>query len=135
MTPVLTRHAPEPVRNLRRVAGPAAVAIAIVGVVVLLSALVAAPATINRVTVDNRTDVELDVSVRPSPAAGGLYVTAIDPQSSTAVLDVLDQGDRWIVRAEHAGRRVGTLELRRSDLERAGWRIVLPKSWTGQPLR
>ncbi len=102
MTPVLTRHAPEPVRKLRRVAAPVALVVLLVAVFVLLMQLVAGPATVDHIAISNRSDLELEVSIHPSGDPGSLPVAAMEARSTTTVDDVLDQGDEWVFRGEHA---------------------------------
>ena len=130
MTPVLTRHAPEPVRNLRRVAAPVAAVVLLVAVFVLLMQLVAGPAMIDHLAIRNRSDLELEISIHPSGDPRSLPVAAMEARSTTTVADVLDQGDEWVFRGEHAGRRVGELRLSRRDLENRGWHVTIPADWS-----
>jgi hypothetical protein len=130
MTPVLTRHAPEPVRNLRRVAAPVALVVPLVAAFVLLMQLVAGPATVDRIAIRNRSDLELEVSIHPGGDPSSLPLAAIEARSTTTVDDVLDQGDKWVFRGEHAGQRVGDLRLSRRDLENRGWQVTIPADWS-----
>jgi hypothetical protein len=130
MTPVLTRHAPEPVRNLRSVAAPVALVVLLVAVFALLMQLVAAPATVDHISIRNRSALELEITIHPSGDQSSLPVAAMEARSTTTVADVLDQGDEWVFRGEHAGRRVGELQLSRRDLGNRGWNITIPAGWS-----
>lgn len=132
MTPVLTRHAPEPVRNLRRVAAPVALAVLLVAVFALLMQLVAAPATVDHIAISNRSGLELEISIHPSGDPRWLPVAAMEARSTTTVVDVLDQGDEWVFRGEHAGQRVGELRISRRDLANRGWHVTIPADWSAR---
>jgi hypothetical protein len=131
MSPVLTRHAPEPVRTLRR-AAPIVLGVALAAASALLLSLVARRATIDKVIVTNRAPEQVDVSVRPAGERGALFVATVDPGSSARIDDVLDQGDTWVVRAEHAGTTLGELRIPRRALERRAWHVTIPAGWGAQ---
>jgi hypothetical protein len=129
MSPVLTRHAPEPVLRLRSVAVPV---VAIVFFVVLFFGvlrLVESPAMVGRVSIDNRTSYDLEVGVTDGSSPGRLLLAALDADATTRVDDVLDQGSTWRFRVSRAGATIGTLERSRDDLRADGWRVVIPASW------
>jgi hypothetical protein len=131
MAPVLTTHRPLPVRDLRRIFGGAALAVLVVLFVALL-ALVEAPTTVDRVTIQNRSPNQVEVGIRGRHDDAVLWLAAVAPGSTAVVEDVLDPGGDWVVRAENAGRRVDKRRVARDDLERQAWRIVIPAS-RGEP--
>ena len=129
MSPVLTRHAPEPVLRVRSVAVPIAAIVLFVVLFFGVLRLVRSPAMVGRVSIDNRTSYDLEVGVTDGSNRDRLLLAAVDPDATTRVEDVLDQGSTWRFRVSRAGTTLGTLERTRDDLQRAGWRVVIPASW------
>jgi hypothetical protein len=134
MSPVLTRHAPEPVLRLRSVAVPLAAIVFFVVLFFGLLRLVESPAMVGRVSVDNRTSYDLEVGVTDGSNRDRLLLAALDADATTRVEDVLDQGSTWLFRVSRAGTTLGTLERSRDELQRAGWRVVIPASWDDRVL-
>jgi hypothetical protein len=129
MSPVLTRHAPEPVRRLQGVAIPVAAAVCLVVLFAGVLRLVEPAATIDSVSLENRTGFDLEVGVTDGSARGELPLAALDPGATTRVEDVLDQGSTWKFRVTRAGATIGTLERSRDRLVEDDWRVVVPDSW------
>lgn len=134
MSPVLTRHAPEPVLRLRSVAVPLAAIVFFVVLFFGVLRLVESPAMVGRVSVDNRTSYDLEVGVTDGSNRDRLLLAALDADAATRVEDVLDQGSTWLFRVSRAGTTLGTLERSRDELQRAGWRVVIPASWDDRVL-
>ena len=134
MSPVLTRHAPEPVLRLRSVAVPVAAIVFFVVLFFGVLRLVESPAMVGRVSVDNRTSYDLEVGVTDGSNRDRLLLAALDADATTRVEDVLDQGSTWLFRVSRAGTTLGTLERSRDELQRAGWRVVIPASWDDRVL-
>jgi len=134
MSPVLTRHAPEPVLRLRSVAVPLAAIVFFVVLFFGVLRLVESPAMVGRVSVDNRTSYDLEVGVTDGSNRDRLLLAALDADATTRVEDVLDQGSTWLFRVSRAGTTLGTLERSRDELQRAGWRVVIPASWDDRVL-
>ena len=132
MAPVLTTHRPLPVRDLRRVLGGVALGVVVAVLLVALFGLVEAPDTVDRVTIENRTATQVEVGVSEPGEHAVLWLAAVDAGSTAVVEDVLDTSGDWIVRAEHAGDRIGAVRVPRSDLAHGGWRLVIPERW-GEP--
>ena len=129
MSPVLTRHAPEPVLRLRSVAIPLAAIVFFAMLFFGVLRLVESPAMVGRVSVDNRTSYDLEVGVTDGSNRDRLLLAALDADATTRVEDVLDQGSTWLFRVSRAGTTLGMLERSRDELQRAGWRVVIPASW------
>jgi hypothetical protein len=129
MSPVLTRHAPEPVRHLRGVAVPIAVVVCFAALFVGVLRLVEPPATVDAVTLENRTGFDLEIGVTDGSRTSELPLAPVDPGTTTRVEDVLDQGSDWVFRVTRAGEAVGTLERSRDRLRADGWRLVVPVAW------
>lgn len=129
MSPVLTSPAPASVRRLRDVAVPLAALVVFAALFAGVLRLVEPAATIDAVTVDNRTSQSVEVGGSAGGRGPELPLTALDPDASTRVEDVLDQGPRRTFRVGRAGERIGTLERSRERLRADGWRVVVPASW------
>jgi len=129
MSPVLTRHKPQPVRNLRRGAGLVVMGVVTVGLFALLLDLVAPPATVDRLTITSRAATQVEVGVTAHGAPGALWIATVEPGATAVVEDVLDHDGDWVVRGEHAGRSLGELRLPREELARRGWRVTIPAGW------
>jgi hypothetical protein len=129
MTPVLTKPHPLPVRHLRRIVGPIVLGVIGAALFALLLGLVAAPETVDRVTIENRASTQLEVGLQFGSEPGVLWLATVEPRSSTVVDDVLDEPGDWIVRGEHAGQPAGMLRVSRNELAQRRWRVVIPASW------
>ncbi len=103
MSPVLTRHAPEPVLRLRSVVVPVAAIVFFVVLFFGVLRLVESPAMVGRVSVDNRTSYDLEVGVTDGSNRDRLLLAALDADATTRVEDVLDQGSTWLFRVSRAG--------------------------------
>lgn len=129
MSPVVTMHKPEAVWSLRRVAVPIALAVALVAIFAALLGLVADPETVDRVTIDNRSATAVEVGVSSGTSPDVLWLTSIGAETTAQVTDVLDQGDEWVFRADHAGAMIGERTYTRDELEHRGWRATIPADW------
>jgi hypothetical protein len=105
----------------------------IVGAVLAAIALVAAtraatatPAVVDHVTVDNATPYGVDVTLRDSESAGLIQLGRALPEGETTWQQVHDSGERWIFTFTRAGIVAGQVEVSRTQLEQAGWRVATP---------
>jgi hypothetical protein len=118
-------HAP------RRTLPPISV-IALVLVGALLCAVMANalrdPDFVSRVTIENPSQLSLNVSVHPANDDAQLLLATVGPTTSATALDVLDQGDDWIFSFSSGGIDGGTLRVSRATLADDGWRLVVPES-------
>jgi hypothetical protein len=86
------------------------------------------PDVISRVTIDNRSDVGVNVSVRPTNGSSALILGTVAPTTTATNHDVLDQGDEWIFSFSAGGVDGGTLRVSRAKLAADGWRVAIPES-------
>jgi hypothetical protein len=86
------------------------------------------PEVVSRVTVDNPSTVDVNVSVRPSGDESRLILATVSPNSSARNLDVLDQGDNWIFSFSSGGVDGGSVRMSREQLAADDWRVVVPES-------
>lgn len=129
MAPVLTRHAPGPVTRIRSVAVPLVTLVVSVLLFAAVLRLVEPQATVDAVTIRNRTGFHVDVGVTDGSSRDRLLLAGLDPESSTRIEDVLDQGSTWRFRVDRAGSSVGTIDRTRDRLRADGWQVVVPASW------
>jgi hypothetical protein len=93
---------------------------------VLLAACSGPPPTVDRITITNPTDYDLDVEVSGGERDGWLPLAIVEARSEHVVQEVIDQGEAWIFRFLHWGGPVGELSLTRAELERSDWRVDVP---------
>ena len=86
------------------------------------------PEVVPRVTVENPSQLAINVSVRPSDDASRLILATVPPTTSARNLDVLDQGDEWIFSFSSGGIDGGTLRVSRAKLAADDWRVAVPES-------
>ncbi len=84
---------------------------------------------VDEVTIVNDTEYLANVDVTGKPGDGWLALTVVEPQSTTAVEEVIDQGEVWIFRFDYIGRHEEEVEISRSELERRDWTIEVPQSF------
>jgi lipoprotein-anchoring transpeptidase ErfK/SrfK len=106
-----------------------AVAVAAVGLLVLLRATLAGMPGHRTVWIDNQTGLELRVDVVDgSGTSVGLGVAR--PRSSTAVAEAVDVGQDWTFVASYGGQEVFRTALSRGELASQGWTVRIPASAT-----
>ena len=106
---------------------------AAVGVVIAVLAILAyvaidrsEPDSVSGLTIENRTDALLEVSVKSSPDAGLLSLGRFEPGSRRTLASVIDQGPRWIFVAGWRDVRE-EFTISREQLEEDGWTVWLPQ--------
>jgi hypothetical protein len=106
--------------------------IALIVVGALLCALmiyaVRAPKLVSRVSVDNPSAIDVNVSVRPSADGAQLLLATVPPGGQADNRDVLDQGDTWVFSFSSGGVEGGTLRVSRAKLASDDWRVEIPGS-------
>jgi hypothetical protein len=83
---------------------------------------------VESIVIDNPTAYTANVDVRGGARDGWLGLTASKANSEKTVELVYDQGPTWIFRFSYAGYEE-ELELSRSELVHAGWRVEVPESF------
>jgi hypothetical protein len=100
----------------------------------VVAACSALPCTVERITIANSTEYDIDVEVTGQDGQGWLPLAIVEARSEEGVEDVINQGEVWIFRFEHFGDSVGELRLTRGELEGSGWRVEIPPE-VGQRLQ
>ncbi|MGH2662983.1 MAG: hypothetical protein ACRDH8_09295 [Actinomycetota bacterium] len=96
-------------------------------IAVLLAACSGPPPTVDRITVANPTEYDLDTEVTGGDRQGWLPLSVVEAGTEVVVRDVIDQGEEWIFRFRHWDESVGELPVAREELERSGWRVEVPE--------
>lgn len=113
---------------LRRASGVVEVVLPALVVLVLIAATswVSGVPTVDRLTVVNGTPYQLNVDLAASQRGPTFDLGAVAPERSTRIDEVADQGRLWVFRFSYGGLGAGDVVLRRSELERSGWRVTVP---------
>jgi hypothetical protein len=116
-----------PIRSTRRsvLSRAAVVAVVSAGVLVALWGAFQPPATVD-LEITNSANRRIHVSVQAPGDRTVLGVGSVAPGESYRFLEVLDQGDHWLVIFESAGVDGGVLHLSRAQLVAADWVIEVP---------
>lgn len=121
---VLARvSAPGPSRRLAKTALAIALSLA---ATIGLERLTAPPGHVARISVTNDTGYDLQVFAGTPGAPSVVPLGAVGKASTADLAEVLDLGSSWVVSFRAQGRDGGSLEIARDDLERDGWRLVVP---------
>ncbi len=106
------------------------IVLAIVGVLLCAAMAYALrdPEVVSKVTIENPSGLDVNVSVRPAHDDARLILATVSPNTSATTLDVLDQGDDWVFSFSSGGIDGGSLRVSRSKLADDGWRVVVPQS-------
>jgi hypothetical protein len=114
-----------PVRSLVMWGG---LAVAIAIVVVLAATAMRGPKFVSSVTIDNPSPYVVTVDAAPANSSEYTELSAISPNTTTSVSQVVDQGGTWVFRVSSAGVNGGAFTISRSDLARADWKVTIPAS-------
>jgi hypothetical protein len=84
--------------------------------------------TVDRITVANPTEYDLEVHVTGEERDGWLPMINVEARSEDSVRRVIDQGDLWIFQFRYLGDAIGETSVSREELERSGWRVEVPEA-------
>jgi hypothetical protein len=125
MSPTRTLRPPAALRGASGVLEVVLPALVVLGLIAATSWVSGVP-TVDRLTVVNGTPYQLNVEVAGSQRGGGFDLGAVAPEGSTRMDEIADQGRLWVFRFSYGGLGAGEVILRRSALERSGWRVTVP---------
>jgi hypothetical protein len=94
---------------------------------VLLGGCSDIPPKVDRITIVNATDYDLEVHVTDRERDGWLPIAIAAAHTEDIAQEVIDQGEVWIFRFLFAGDPIGELSISRAELERSGWRVEVPQ--------
>ena len=86
------------------------------------------PDVVARLTMENPSQLDVNVSVQPSPSGSRLVLPTVGANSTATSNDVLDQGDEWLFSFSSGGVDGGTLRVSRAKLAAGDWRVEIPES-------
>jgi hypothetical protein len=86
-------------------------------------------AFVDDVTIVNDTEYSADVDVSGKERSGWLALTVVQPESTTTVEGVIDQGEVWVFRFDYIGEHREEVEISRSELEESEWTVEVPESF------
>jgi hypothetical protein len=99
---------------------------AALGAILLVAPTLQPGPFISRVTVVNHSEYAYDVAVSGGSNDGWMLLGTASERADSEVVDVYDQGSTWTFRFTTQGQVAGQISVRRADLERAGWKVVVP---------
>jgi hypothetical protein len=97
--------------------------------IALLAAGCSTVSFVDEITFVNQTDYPAHVEVSDASRQGWLNLTIAQRDVETTVRDVIDQGEVWVFRFDYAGQHEEEIEISRSELIRAEWKIEVPQSF------
>jgi hypothetical protein len=84
---------------------------------------------VDELSIVNSTEYSANVEVTGEERDGWLELNHLEPQSTTVVEDVIDQGEVWIFRFDYLGRHRVEVEASRRELAQSDWSIEVPQSF------
>jgi hypothetical protein len=84
---------------------------------------------VDEVTIVNDTEYSANVDVTSETRNGWLGLATVQPESTTTVEAVIDQGEVWIFRFDYVGKYEEEVEVTRGELERNDWTVEVPESF------
>lgn len=102
--------------------------LAVAGVAALwaVASAVRGPATVDHITIDNASEYDIHIDVRPPGASARLPVGVADQHCATSFEDVIDQGSVWVIDFRAQDHDGGRLTIDRAQLQRDHWTIHIP---------
>ena len=89
---------------------------------------------IPKIEIENPTEYDLLVGVRASEDASRLQLGIAKKDRALVTEQVVDLGQNWIFTFEYLGEEAGSASVKRSELESAQWKFVIPEE-VGNRLR
>jgi hypothetical protein len=82
---------------------------------------------IPKIEIENPTDYDLLVDVRGENDASRLHLGIVKKGRGSVTEQVIDLGEEWIFTFEYLGEEAGSASVKRSELESAHWKFVIPR--------
>jgi len=89
---------------------------------------------IPKIEIENPTEYDLLVDVRATEDASRLQLGIAKKGRALVTEQVVDLGENWIFTFEYLGEEAGSASVKRSELESAQWKFVIPEE-VGNRLR
>ncbi len=84
---------------------------------------------VDEVTIVNDTEYSANVDVTDETRDAWLRLTSAQPQSTTTVEQIIDQGEMWVFRFDYVDKYQEEVEISRHELEQNDWTIEVPSSF------
>jgi hypothetical protein len=84
---------------------------------------------VDELSIINNTEYSANVEVTDGDREGWLRLNSLEPNSTTVIEDVIDQGEIWIFRFDYLGRYQVEMEVPSSELAQNDWSIEVPQSF------
>ena len=98
----------------------------VAGMWLLGSFVLTDPARIDEIRIDNPSEYDINVDVRPVDAPGRLLLGRAVQECTTSFHLVVDQGSTWVIHFAAQGHDGGEVTVDRVQLERDGWTVRIP---------
>ena len=95
---------------------------------VAVSLLIPSPRTVNRVTIKNDTEYDLNIDATSVSHDGWTPVGIALAHADTDMREIIDHGDVWIFRFTGQGHDAGELRVTRAELAANDWALTVPTS-------
>jgi len=107
---------------------PLWIVLAILAVIgfVAVALLIPSPGTVDRITVRNSSEFDVNVDATNASHDGWTPVGIALAHADTDMREIIDHGDVWIFRFTGQGHDAGELRVTRSDLAADGWTLTVP---------
>ena len=84
---------------------------------------------VDSMTIVNETDYPAQTEVTGADRNGWLLLTHAQQRQTTALEEVIDQGETWVFRFGYLGKHQEEVEVSRRELEQDDWTIEVPLSF------
>lgn len=79
-----------------------------------------------KIEIENPTDYDLVVDVRGGDDSSRLQLGIAKKGRGSVTEQVIDLGEDWVFTFEYLDEEAGSVSVKRSELERAHWKFVIP---------
>jgi hypothetical protein len=100
-----------------------------VSTTILLLGACSSVSFVDELSIVNETEYSADVEVTDEDRDGWLALKPVEPNSTTVVEDVIDQGEVWTFRFDYLGRYRVEVEVSGRELAQSDWNIEVPQSF------
>jgi hypothetical protein len=100
-----------------------------VGATILVFGACSSVSVVDELSIVNETEYSANVEVTNEDRDGWVALRHVEPHSTTAAEDVIDQGDVWIFRFDYLGKHQEEVEVSSSELAQSEWSVQVPQSF------
>jgi hypothetical protein len=100
-----------------------------VSMIILVLGACSSVSFVDELSIINDTEYSANVEVTDGDRDGWLRLESLEPNSTTVIEDVIDQGEVWIFRFDYLGRHQVEIEVPARELAQNDWSIEVPESF------